>query len=45
VGIEAYYNFAITPWLQVSADVQWVSPGIAINKNAVVLGTRVFLQL
>lgn len=44
VGIEAYYNFAITPWLQVSADIQWVAPGIASNKNAVVMGTRIFTQ-
>jgi porin len=44
VGIEAFYNFAITPWLQVSADLQWVAPGIASNKNAVVLGTRIFMQ-
>jgi len=44
VGIEAYYNFAITPWLQVSADIQWVDPGIASNDDAVVLGTRIFTQ-
>jgi carbohydrate-selective porin OprB len=44
VGIEAYYNFAITPWLQLSADLQWVAPGIASSKDAVVLGTRIFAQ-
>jgi porin len=44
VGLEAFYNFAITPWLQVSADIQWVAPGIARNKNAVVMGTRIFMQ-
>ena len=44
VGIEAFYNFAITPWLQVSADIQWLAPGIASNKNAVVMGTRIFTQ-
>jgi porin len=44
VGIEAFYNFAITPWLQLSADIQWVAPGIASNDDAVVLGTRIFMQ-
>jgi porin len=44
VGIEAFYNFAITPWLQVSADIQWVAPGIASYDDAVVLGTRIFTQ-
>jgi len=28
-GFEAYYNFAVTPWLQISADVQWVDQGIS----------------
>jgi porin len=40
VGVEAYYNFAITPWLQLSADVQWINPGITSSDDAVVLGTR-----
>jgi porin len=40
VGGEAFYNFAITPWLNLSADVQWIHPGITSSDNAVVLGTR-----
>ena len=44
VGLEAYYNFAITPWLQVTADFQWVDPGIAATDDAFVLGTRIFVM-
>ena len=40
VGIEAYYNFAITPWLQVSADLQWIASGVTSNDDALVLGVR-----
>jgi porin len=44
IGIEAYYNFAITPWLQVSGNVQWVDPAVKSNDDAVVLGIRIFSQ-
>ena len=44
VGVEAYYNFAVTPWMQVSADVQWISPGIKRNKSALVFGSRLNLR-
>jgi len=44
IGLEAYYNFAITPWLQVTADFQWIDPGIAANDNTFVLGTRIFVE-
>ncbi len=44
VGIEAYYNFAITPWLQFSAALQWVASDIVSNDDAVVSGTRIFAQ-
>jgi carbohydrate-selective porin OprB len=40
VGVEAFYNVAITPWLQLSADVQWIIPGKTSSDNAWVLGTR-----
>ena len=40
VGVEAYYNLAITPWLQLSADVQWINPGITSSDDAWVLGSR-----
>lgn len=43
-GVEAFYNLAITPWLQLSADAQWISPGIRSSHNAVVLGTRLNIR-
>jgi len=39
-GVEAYYNLAITPWLQVSVDAQYITPGLTTSKNAWVLGSR-----
>ena len=42
-GIEAFYNFAITPWAQLTADVQWVNPAQKAADDAWVYGGR--LQL
>jgi hypothetical protein len=28
VGFEAFYNLALTPWAQLSFDVQWIDPGV-----------------
>ena len=25
-GIEAFYNFFVTPWFQVTGDIQWIDP-------------------
>jgi len=44
VGGEAFYNFAITPYLQLSLDAQWISPGIRSSDNAVVLATRLNIR-
>jgi porin len=44
VGLEAYYNLALTPAVQLSFDVQWIDPGIKSTDNTVVLGTRLFIQ-
>jgi porin len=40
VGVEGFYNFAITPYLQLSLDAQWINQGIKSSDDAVVLGTR-----
>ena len=40
VGVEAFYNLALTPYVQLSPDVQWISQGIKSSDDAVVLGTR-----
>lgn len=42
VGFEAFYNLAVTPWAQLSFDVQWIDPGLASTDETVVLGTRLF---
>jgi porin len=35
LGIEAFYNIALTPWLQISVDFQWIDTGVVENDNAV----------
>jgi carbohydrate-selective porin OprB len=45
VGVEAFYNFAITPALQLSFDVQWIpNPGKQSSDDAVILGTRLNMR-
>jgi hypothetical protein len=44
-GLEAFYNFAITPALQFSVDVQWIDPGVELTDDTVVVGTRLFFRL
>lgn len=39
-GFEAYYNFALTPWLLVTADVQVIGPSQPGVSTATVLGFR-----
>jgi porin len=41
-GLEAFYNIALTPWLQLSVDFQWINTAIVDNENPIVLGTRLF---
>jgi porin len=43
-GVEAFYNYAITPWLQLSGSAQWVSPGIESSDDAWILGTRLLTR-
>lgn len=43
-GTELFYNFAITPWLQLSADFQWIEPGIAVHENSFFWGTRLLIR-
>jgi len=45
VGLEAFYNFAITPYVQLSLDAQWIAmSGKQSSENAVVLGTRLNIR-
>jgi porin len=39
-GIEAYYTLAVTPWLRLTADLQWVDPATGGNKSMWVGGLR-----
>jgi porin len=39
-GMEAYYNLALTPWLRVTANLQWINPTIPDRKDAVFAGLR-----
>ncbi len=39
-GLELFYNFAVTPWLTLGADVQWVDPALEGRDDAVVGGLR-----
>ncbi len=43
-GGEIYYNAAITPWLHLTGDVQFIQPGIVANDTAVVAGLRVNIK-
>jgi porin len=40
-GMEAFYNLALTPWLQLTGDLQYIVTGFSRVDNAVVLGTRI----
>lgn len=44
LGVEAYYNFAITPWLQVSVDGQYIDQGIKTSNDAWVMGSRLNIR-
>ena len=39
-GFEAFYSYAATPWLHLSADLQYIDPAGAGLKNAFVAGIR-----
>lgn len=39
-GIEAFYNFGLTRWIDITADAQFVRPAFAEVDDAVVLGIR-----
>lgn len=44
-GIEGFYNFAVTPRMQLSFDAQWiVNPPKQSSDAAVVLGTRLNIR-
>jgi porin len=45
-GVEMFYNFQVTPWLNVTPDIQFVRPGArAIADDAFIYGLRVNMLL
>jgi porin len=40
-GMEVFYNVAITPWLQVTPDLQYIQSGLPGVDDSLVLATRV----
>ncbi len=43
-GLEAYYNFAVTPWFILTADLQVVDPGKARFATTTVVALRAKLS-
>ena len=43
-GLEIFYNFAVTPWLVLGADLQIIKPGLANNDTAVFSGLRTVIR-
>jgi porin len=42
-GLEFFYNFALTPWSEIGADLQIIRPGLA-SSTAVVPGLRAVIR-
>ena len=43
-GIEIYYNYAMTPWLSIGPDIQYIKPARGAFDNALVVGLRMQLR-
>jgi porin len=43
-GIETYYTFALTPWAELTADLQYVDSALANSDPALVLGARLRIK-
>ena len=41
--MEFFYNYQVTPWLNITPDVQWIRPGASAlaTDNAFVYGLRI----
>lgn len=42
-GVEAFYNVAVTPWLHVTPDIQWVHPSQNNVDDSWIVGVRVYI--
>lgn len=43
-GVEAFYNYLVTDWLQVAADLQYVDPALGDTDNAFIAGLRATIR-
>ena len=43
-GVEAFYNYAVADWLQVTGDLQYVDPALGDTENAFVGALRARLR-
>lgn len=39
-GIEVFYSYAVTPWLHITGDVQYINPVYSNNDHAFITGLR-----
>jgi porin len=39
-GLEAFYNLAVTPWMRVTAGVQWIDPATPDADDAIIAALR-----
>ncbi len=39
-GVEAFYNYFITPWLRLTGDIQWIDTGRDDRVDAVLTAVR-----
>lgn len=44
-GFEAYYNLGLKPWLELTLDLQVVTPPLKEDAQAVVGGVRLLIRL
>jgi porin len=40
-----FYNVQVTPWLNVTPDIQYISPGTSLGSDSFVYGLRVNTRL
>jgi len=44
-AIEAFYNWAVTPWLYFGPDIQYVKPARGRSDNALIVGLRMQIRI
>ncbi len=43
-GLEAFYSYAVTPWLHLTGDIQYIDPASGGHDNALVTGLRLNIR-